>query len=369
MNAILNLLIKSLIAPFYRSHAGLLLLVFFLMFGVVESTQIKLYHESLIYGMLTSGIFLMVVLIVWLLYSLKSLHFLLKASAEDSYQFLHHLAVLPARQTFFYFFIICFLTFMPVFTYTVFIYAIGFKDKFYEVIAIVFVFQLALWLFNAWTLNYTLRNQHRPSWFTIPSLALPFQQNLVGIYAGYLFKEEKSAMFLSKLFSIVVIYLVKETLEAGDDFRIVGIMWLFALISHTYLINKLKVFEDHTLSWMRHLPISITKTISAYFILYILLMIPEVVLLTGTIGRGLSWWQLALLPLFSGGFFLAIHSYLFKANRNPDKFATYLFWLFMGCFMMILSKLIWVAAAALLIGSFWLLRIRFYRYEAVETES
>ena len=368
MSMIINILNKSLIAPFYKSHAGLLFLVFFLMFGVVESTQIKLYHESLIYGMLTSGIFLMVVLVVWLLYSLKSLHFLLKTSAEDSYQFLHHLTVLPARQTFFYFFIISFLTFLPVFIYTVFIYAIGMKDKFYEVLAIVFVFQLALWLLNAWILNYTLRNQHRPSRFTIPSLTLPFQQNLVGIYAGYLFKEEKSAVFLSKLFSIVVIYLVKETLEAGDDFRIVGIMWLFALVSHTYLINKLKVFEDQTLSWVRHLPIATAKTFGAYFLVYMLLMIPEVLLLTGTIGRGLAWWQLFLLPLFSSGFFLAIHCHLFKPNRDPDKFVTYLFWLFLGCFMLILSKLIWISAAALLIGSFWLLRRRFYRYEQIESE-
>lgn len=369
MKAIVHMMIKAWVMPFYKDHTGLLFFVFVIMFGVVESTQILFYHQSLIYGMLSSGIFLIVVLLVWLLYSLKSLLFLLKTGTEDSYQFLHHMAILPARQTFYYFFITSFLTFLPVFIYTLFIYAIGFKNQFYEVLAIIFVFQLALWVTSAWVLTYTLRNQHRPPLFSIPSLTLPFQQNLTGICAGYLFKKEKSALFLSKAFSLVVIYIVKETLEVDDDFRIVAITWLFALLSHTYLISKIKIFEDSTLSFARNLPLSISAILTSYFILFLLIMIPEAILLIGTVGRGLTVWQLILLPLFSSGFFLTIYSYLFKPNRNPDKFVTYLFWLFLLSFMMILSKWIWVATGVLLIGSFWLFSHRYYNYESTKIES
>ncbi len=369
MKAVTHMIIKAWVMPFYKDHAGLLFFVFIIMFGVVESTQIIFYHQSLIYGMLSSGIFLIVILIIWLLYSAKSLFFLLKTGAEDSYQFLHHLAVLPARQTFHYFFIASFLTFLPVFIYTFFIYVIGFKNKFHEALAIVFIFQLALWLTSAWVLNYTLRNQHRPALFSIPSLTLPFQQNLTGICAGHLFKKEKPALFLSKAFSLVVIYIVKETLEVDDDFRIVAITWLFALLSHTYLISKIKIFEDSTLSFVRNLPLSISAIFTSYLILFLLLMIPEAILLIGTVGRGLTVWQLILLPLFSSGFFLAIHSYLLKPNRNPDKFVTYLFWVFLVCFMMVLSKWIWVATGILLLGSFWLFSHRYYNYESTKIES
>lgn len=366
MSAILHTMIKALVMPFYKNHAGLLFFVFFIMFGIVESTQIVFYHVSLIYGMLSSGIFLLIVLMTWLLYQLKSLHFLLKTSSEDSYLFLHHLTLLPTQHSFLYFFAISFLTFLPVFVYTIAIYAIGIQHQFYDSLAIVFIFQLLLWMMNAGLLNYTIRNRHVASRLMLPSFTLPYQRTQVGIYAGYLFKEEKSAVMLSKLFSLVLIYLVKETLEEGDDFRIIGITWLFALLSHTYLIQKLKVFEDHSLSWIRSLPISPTQTFTTYFLLYVLFMIPELLLLTGSIGQGFSFLQFFLLPACSGTFLLAIHCYLYKPNRDPDKFVSYLFWLFMICFMLILSKLILLMVGVLLLVSYFLFKQRFFWYEPIE---
>jgi hypothetical protein len=363
VKAILHMMIKALMMPFYKNHAGLLFFVFFLMFGIVESTQIVFYHQSLIYGMLTSGIFLLIVLMIWLLYQLKSLHFLLKTSGEDSYLFLHHLAVMPASQSFFCFMVISFLTFLPVFFYMIAIYVIGIQNQFYDSVVIVFIFQFTLWLMNAGVLNYTIRNQHIAANITLPSLTLPYQRTQLGMYIGYLFKEEKSAIILSKLFSLTLIYIIKETLEAGDDFRIIGITWLFALLSHTYLINKLKVFEDQSLNWIRSLPISASQTFTTYFFLYALFMIPELLLLTGSIGKGLSFIELFCIPVVSGAFLITIHSYLFKPNRDPDKFVTYLFWLFMICFLLVLSKMIWIVAASLLFISFLSIRSRFYLYE------
>ncbi len=364
MSSVLNIMIKALVAPFYKSHAGLLFFVFFIMFGIVESTQIKFYHESLIYSTLTSGIFLIGVLIAWLLYSLKSIHFLLKTCGEDSYLFLHNIAALPSRQSFWCFFTVVFLTFIPVFAYTLAIYSIGIRNSFYQAVTIIFIFQLALWFMSAVILNYTARTRHRPSFIIIPSLSLPFQQTLLGMYAAYLFKEEKPAILLSKAFSIVLIYLVKETLEVGDDFRILAITWLFAILSHTFLVQKIKVFEDQYLRWTRNLPISRTKIFFNSLQLYALLMIPEMLLLTGSIGKGLNLVQLILLPFLSSGFLLATHSYLYKSDHNPDRFVTYLFWLFIGCFILVISKLVWLLGIVLLAASFILIWKRYYKYES-----
>jgi len=366
MKAILHLMIKALVVPFYKDHAGMLIFVFFIMFGVVESSQIVNYHLALIYAMLNSGIFLLIIFLIWLLYSLKSLHFLLKTSSQDAWQFLNYLALLSAKRSFVFFFIISFLTFIPVFAYTIFIYIAGIQSKLFGTLGVIFIFQSTLWLMNAWVLNYTIRNRHVASPLILPSFNLPWQRTQLGMYAGYLFKEEKSAIILSKLFSLTLIYIVKETLETGDDFRIIGITWLFALLSHTYIIQKLKTFEDHSLQWTRGLPITITHTYTTYLLLYALMMIPELILLIGTIGRGTSFLQLFLLPVFSSTFLVAIHTYLFKPSRDPDKFTTYLFWLFMFCFMLVLSKMIWVTAVALLMISFLLFQKRFFHYEPIE---
>ncbi len=62
MKAILHMMIKALVVPFYKDHAGMLIFVFFLMFGVVEASQVVNYHLALIHAMLSSGIFLLIVL-------------------------------------------------------------------------------------------------------------------------------------------------------------------------------------------------------------------------------------------------------------------------------------------------------------------
>jgi hypothetical protein len=95
-------------------------------------------------------------------------------------------------------------------------------------------------------------------------------------------------------------------------------------------------------------------------------MIPELLLLTGSLGKGLSLIQFILLPVFSSAFLITIHSYLFKLDRDPDKFVTYLFWLFIICFLLVLSTMIWVTGAALLLISFIVLKQRFFTYEPLE---
>lgn len=363
MGAILRVMIKSLVTPFYRSHAGLLFFVFFIMFGIVESTQLVFYHQSLIYGVLTSWIFLWVVMTIWALWNFKALHFILKTSSENSYQFLNQLALFPFSRIFSYYVIIGFLTFLPVFEYTLAIYAIGIQNGFYDIVGFIFIFQLVLWISNAAILAYILRNQHVAPRLTLPSFALPFQQSYAGIYIGYLIKEEKMALILSKAFSLILIYLVKETLEAGDDFRILGLTWLFALLSHTFLIYKVKVFEDQSLRWIRNLPVTTSRLYITYFQLYALLILPELLLLISRIGQELSIIQFFLLPVFAAGFFIFIHVYLFTSNRNADQYPSFLFWLFIICFMLILSKLIWMVTLLLMASSFILLKRRYFHYE------
>jgi hypothetical protein len=366
MKDILYLMIKTLVVPFYKNHAGLLFFAFFIMFGVVESAQIVLYHQSLIYGMLSSGVFLLVVLIVWLLYQLKSLHFLIKTSNESAYQFLTHLALMPANQSISYFLLVSFLTFLPVFVYSLAIYALGIQNGFYGVLIIIFAYQALLCLMSAWVLNNSIRSRHVTSQFILPELRLPYLQTHVGIYLGYIFKEEKSAVFLSKLFSLTLLYFVKETLEAGDDFRIIGITWLFALLAHTFLVYKTKKFENHSLQWTRSLPIAPIQSFVTYFILYALLMIPELLILSGSIGRELSLANIFLLPIIASAFLIAVHTYLFKPTRDPDKFMSFLFWLFIICFLLTLSKLIWVTGAILLVISFIAFNKWAYLYERIE---
>ncbi|NBP70032.1 MAG: hypothetical protein EBU52_14940, partial [Cytophagia bacterium] len=80
------------------------------MFGVVESSQVVSYHQSLIYGMLGSPIFMLVIFGFWLLYQLKVVLFFLRLLNQEEYQFLNVLALRSGTLNFLSFFGLAFFT-------------------------------------------------------------------------------------------------------------------------------------------------------------------------------------------------------------------------------------------------------------------
>jgi hypothetical protein len=365
MRELLYVLIKSLAVPFYKRHAGVLLFVFFLMFGIVESSQIVEYHLALIGGMLNSEVFFAIVLAVWTLYSLKALHFLISTIRQEPYNFLHHLSVLPVGFGFLLFFAVSAFIFLPVIIYTTFIYSVAFQNHYYTIIIFIALFQASLCSINGWALTRLLHTASLPPFITVPSFTLPHLKSQFSFYIGYIFKEGKTSLLLSKMFSLTLLYIIRETLEPGDDFRIIGLTWVFVLLSHTFLVQRLKIFEDQHLAWIRGFPISFGRTFIMYVQLYGLLMLPELMLITASLWRGIFYYEYLLLPLYSGGLLTLIHTYLFKPDRNPERFTSYLFWLFMLCFMLVLGKLIVLVTAGVMVLSFILLRKRYRQYEPV----
>jgi hypothetical protein len=361
MNHLLTILTKGLIAPFYRSHAGLLLFVFFVTFGLVESNQLINYHTSLIEGMFTTPIFMTIVFGVWTLYSIKTLQFTISLFKQPEYRFLTALTLLSKTSVFLLLLLINGIAFLPVQMYTIFIYKIGIVQGYYLSCALIFLFQLALCGLNAWVILFFLSTQHTFSW-SLPQLKLSIPGR-TGFYINYFIADGKIAVLLSKVFSVGLLYVVRETTEIGDDFRIFGIAWLFALLSHTFLTIKLREFDDRYLVWIKGLPLAVTKTYVLFFILYAGLMLPEFVLLITALGKGVTVAELFLLLLLSGGLLMFIHTYLLKSNRDPEKFSGFLFWLFMLSFLAILSKLIILLVIVLGIASYLRMTRRYYEYE------
>lgn len=359
MNSVSRVLRKSVIAPFYRSHAGLLIFVFLIMFGTVESRYLVNYHQTLILGMFTSEIFMVAVCFIWTLYCVKILHFMLSLLRKPEYSFLTDLMLLSKPRLFAQILVTVLSCFLPVLIYTVFIYLLGISENYYAGSIGIFVFQTLLCCVNAFVIVLFLRTQHKFSWafslFRIPNVG-----GRIGFYISHFISEEKIALVISKAFSLSLLYIVREATEAGDDFRILGLTWVFVLLSHTYLIPKVRMFEDRYLGWIKSLPISTATTCGLYVVFYAGLMLPELIFSVSMVG---SVFEMMLLILLSAALLMFIHAYLLKPNRDPDQFSTFLFWLFILSFFVILSKLMIVLIVVL--GTSACIRItkRYYEYE------
>ena len=361
MSAIQNVLIKTVVIPFYRSHAGLLLFVFLIMFGTVESNQLVNYHRALIEGMFEVPVFLMVVMLVWLLYNTKILIYVLSLLRKPYYRFFADLTLLPRNGSFSHLVLMVIICFFPVLAYSVFIYLIGFSKGYYALSGLILIFQCALCAFNAYAIQLVIRTQHRFTW-KIPALRIPNVAGRIGFYVSYFLTEEKIALLISKTFSLALLYIVREATVAGDDFRILGLTWVFVLLSHTFLLPKVRIFEDRYLTWIKALPFKALHTCLVYILFYAGLMLPELVFSITMIG---NLWELLSLAALSGGLLLFIHAYLLKPQRDPEKFSTFLFWLFIGSFFAILSRMIIPLSLTLTAVACIRLMQRYYRYEPV----
>lgn len=361
MNAVLPVLSKSIIAPFYRAHAGMLIFVFLVMFGTVESRYLVNYHQTLILGMFTSEVFMLAVCFIWTLYSLKILHFILWLLRKPEYVFLTDLMLVSRMRVLGQIFITVLSCFLPVLVYTIFIYLIGISEHYYYESLGILAFQISICFITTLVIVLFLRTQHKFSW-AISLFRMPNRGGRIGFYISYFVNEEKIALLISKAFSLSLLYIVREATESGDDFRILGLTWVFVLLSHTFLVPKVRMFEDRYLSLIKSLPISTVKTCALYFIFYAGLMLPELMFSISMAG---NVFEVILLMLLSAGIQMFIHAYLLKPTRDVDQFSTFLFWLFILSFFVILSKGISILSVVLIVAACIRITLRYYEYEPV----
>lgn len=363
MKALSTVFTKAFILPFYRVHAGLLLFVFFVMFGTVEPNQLLHYHRSLIEATFITPLFRSGVFILWALYSLKTLHFILTLLRQPHYTIIHQAALLSKTRIFGWMIFISILCSLPVLAYSFFICQFGIQNGYYMTTFSVLAFQIMLCALNGAMLLIFISTRHIFSWSVLSRIRIPALRGRPGIYLQHILHHEKLAIGISKVFSIGLLYSVKAVLATGDDFRIIGIAWLFALLGHAFIVLKIKSFEDRYLLWVKSLPLTTAKSWLFYTLLYALLMLPEWILVSGAINHGITLPYYLMLPIFSGVWLTFIHAYLLKPNREVDQFTTWLFIFFIVSFASVLFKLTILFIAALALLSFFLFHRRYYAYE------
>src|SRR5262245_36466243 len=117
---------KVLVAKFYEQNTGLLLFVFFLMFGIVESGQLVSFHLSLIRGMLSSVLITTLICGIWAIYLLRAQHFFQQALHKPENTFLIELARLPSqKRVLLLVYLQCFV-YLPVLVYSAVILGVAF---------------------------------------------------------------------------------------------------------------------------------------------------------------------------------------------------------------------------------------------------
>lgn len=305
--------LASLARPFYERHAGLLAFVFFVMFGMVESSQIIYYHYSLIMGALQSPVFLLLVFGVWMAYTLKSLSFTQQWLHKPTHEFLFMVGGLPPRHQASMLLQYHGFIHAPVVVYALVMVGVAIYHRAWWAATSIIVVQGALALAAVWCYRQLL--MAKQPW-RLPALRLPLPGRYPLFYIQLLLSELTGAFFRTKIFSWLAIVGFMHIEHATTDMRIPLLGLSIGLLAHTVLIFEFRKAEETTLAWVRNLPWSVSHRWLLWALTYALVMIPEVVVLA------VRFSTVSIVPMamaVATGFCLLLHASLVRPGWSMER--------------------------------------------------
>lgn len=369
MKTTTSVLFKLLVRGFYYAHAGLFF-SFFILFGMslvfvqvlnqthLSETEIVKHNLLLVIEVASSPEVAGLLMILWLLITIKSWTYMYNQLGQVDHQFLHHsVNSLDKKKQITVWLLINLAIASPMLLYLFFAMVIGFLYNFYQVplIAIIILFSFcvvgAFLLFN-W-LHKPTHSSHL-SW-PIKSI-MGWKKPLFSLSLYHLVYNLKISLVVTKLISIILLaggilllHNADNTLQAG------GIIVLATSIAHSFLLFESFQFERVYLIFTRNFPAQKVVLYANEFMVYLLVTLPESLWMISKFEPTVAI-RLLLLNWVTG---MLLRSLLYLQPRNRGNYLTWVFCLFIILFAVILSKLFWTAIAVNTLLSIFIFQ-RFY---------
>ena len=339
MFSISKVLNRVIVFQFYQQNTGLFLFIFFVMFGMVEGSQLVNYHLALMTGIVQSTVFLLLVFCVWLSYSIKSSQFVLTTLARPENSFLFTTASLPRSQQIGYLLLIHSFIHFPVWVYAILTSFVAFKLGSILIGIAILAFNLLLCLIASIVSFKKLNNPTSFHSSLLLRIRFPVKKTLSWFYVAFIANDLKMILVITKLFSYFAVFGFFQIPLDHYETRIPFMGLLIGLTAHAILIFEIRKWEDSYLSFTKNLPIPITNRYLILTFVYALLITPELFLM---VTNKVHLLDIIGLIFFGVGFLLFLHSMLYRLSMNMDRYIQYLLITFLLSFALILFTLSWL---------------------------
>ncbi|SIO01654.1 hypothetical protein [Chitinophaga niabensis] len=283
MRTTIEILQKIFTQRFYIQNTGFFLVLFYLLFGVVDGGNLISYHTSLMLGFLGSYTFLLIVLLLWGLYGLKCVGFILKTFQLQGYEFLYPTMGSidkPMRRRIWL--LLHTAIYMPVLVYAGIAAGVGIVHGHYLPVAMIVVFNVVMCI---WPLLLYERKLHQPDVLFFTGhlqrwLNKHFTKPPLLFFLYELFTNYPRRIFSVKLFSAGVLWLTFFLLAQMDfDIRGLQLGIILSVLLHMQLMLHHRSFDDTYLNFVQQLPVPLWRHYIRVTGIYALLYLPEMVMI------------------------------------------------------------------------------------------
>jgi hypothetical protein len=362
------ILSKIFTQRFYIQNTGFFLVLFYLLFGVVNGANLLAYHKGLMLGFLGNYSFLFLVCLLWTSYALKCAGFILKTFQLQGYDFLFPTMGSidkPARIRIW--FLLHTAIYMPVLVYAGIAVLVGIQQHYYIPAALILVLNIANCI---WPLTLYERKLAQPDIIFFTGylqrwLNKHFTKPPVLFFLYELFTNFPRRIVSTKLFSAAVLWLTFLVMRQGEYFDLRGLQLgvMISVLSHLQLMVHHRAFDDTYLNFMENLPIKLSthylRLIGVYFIMFL----PEMIIITANAYTKTS--VMGLVTVFATALSLLIlfRTILFFPKMNPEVHVRYTMLTSFIVLFMILGHYEWPAVLLLQAASAIIFFKKYRQYE------
>ncbi|NSL85338.1 hypothetical protein ECE50_000745 [Chitinophaga sp. Mgbs1] len=367
MNQPARIFFRAFVKPFYQENGGILVFIFTMMFFIVSQQSgagLYEYHLFLVIGMLKSPAILIVVFLLWLLYTRKLSVFVTAQLRRQEYAFLHIIRHLSNRQQFSLFFFTVLWLQLPVWLYTVFIVITGWLYHYFTALIIVLAYLLVLCAGTAWLQAYRLNHPESRLLTAFRNRAWMPSSTYTGILLRFVFSRQMTTWMGIQLFTCILLYCIAVNNPLSDfDAPAVFIVFMLGILGNGVLVYRIREFEETYARFYRSMPAGWWQRAGQYAGAYLLLLLP-VLLTLGILTPAHIPLKAALhFALCGYSTLLLMHGILLWQPYNRKAYTVILFLLFCLQYVFLMVSGLTILSVLCFAGSLLLQRYAYYHYE------
>jgi hypothetical protein len=327
MNTTGSILHRSIVAPFYRRHAGFFLFIFFLLFGLQPNFKQTLeFHYVIIDGIATSSVFFLTASAIWVVYALKIIHFLNGCIKNKAYNFLQHLNAVSPGKRFVQLLLLQLQLLAPVLCYGFLVVIIAMINHHITGGFVTILTLAGFCVITTAITNFILRKIGSVAFRILPfTLPFHFPGNLFSFLLKFIFNEQFIMLLLLKLATFSCLYFFARTDAQVFEDRMLWLLYLTSLVAHSILIYRNQHFIETKMSFYRNLPVKPLTTLLSLLGVYCIVLLPEIWALKGLATRHDAIAEYIWMVATGPSLLLLLHCLLYTEDMKMGGFLQLLF--------------------------------------------
>ena len=302
---------------------------------------------------------MILVFVLWLIYTIKSIHYVSGQIFAVNQQFLFYSSnSLSQEEQFKSWFRMQFVILLPLTGYGLIAIVAGLVCHYYLASIAILLYLLLLALLSAGLYTKLVnRLMDGSNQSFLLKMISKWHKPFSSIFIYHVFDKMKATYIITKILSwLVIIGVFSLFADVQHDVRVAGIAMLAIITAHTNLIYQEHVFEGQYFTLSRNLPYSYSARFLNFAKTYLILLLPEAIWLFSRFNPFIAF-ELLLFGLSAAMFF---HCLLYTIDLNMDKYLQWVLALFIVLFWIIMYRLIWVLIPLNLVVAYLIFYRKYY---------